>query len=344
MFEQAGHHVSSWRSLSPRLKDRADCIVWFPDDFHAPSRQQCEWLEEWLRAKPGRTLICVGRDFDAAPWYWEKLKSKVPADERPMVECRLAEAKNAYFAARAAVFQSDRFGFSFGDSCDWFSIEGWARPLKVRKLSGDWAEGIEAESVEIELMGRVVLSEFADVWLESEEGDTLVSCQEFAPSDSRLIVVANGSFLLNAPLVNHEHRKLAGKLIETVGSSARNVVFLESEAGGPPIRRTDPQAQSPTGMEAANAYPINWILLHFAAVGIVFCFWRWPIFGRPQPPEPPGTSDFGKHIDAVGDLLRRSRDRGYVTAKLAQYRQGQGGQEGHAARAGRLRGKKPSVR
>ncbi len=45
---------------------------------------------------------------------------------------------------------------------------------------------------------------------------------------SQLLVVANGSFLLNAMLVNHEHRKLAGKLVDAIGPGGRDVVFLES--------------------------------------------------------------------------------------------------------------------
>ena len=45
MFEAAGHRVSSWSSLSPRL-DQADCVVWFPDDFQPPSPGVVNWFEE----------------------------------------------------------------------------------------------------------------------------------------------------------------------------------------------------------------------------------------------------------------------------------------------------------
>ena len=100
---------------------------------------------------------------------------------------------------------------------------------------------------------------------------------------------------------------------------AVGVVFLESESPTPPIRKADPRPRSPTGLEAASTYPIDWILLHFAAVGVILCFWRWPIFGRPSPPEPPGASDFGKHIDAVAGLLHRSRDRTYAMSRLRDY-------------------------
>ena len=50
MFAQAGHKVSSWEVLSPRLKRRADCIVWFPDDFRPPSKKVRSWLVKWLLA------------------------------------------------------------------------------------------------------------------------------------------------------------------------------------------------------------------------------------------------------------------------------------------------------
>ena len=99
MFEAAGHHVSSWSSLSPRL-DQADCVVWFPDDFQPPSPGVENWFERWLRAKPHRSLIYVGRDFDAAPWYWRKIQPMVPADQQEAIAELRAEAERAFQSAR----------------------------------------------------------------------------------------------------------------------------------------------------------------------------------------------------------------------------------------------------
>ena len=56
-------------------------------------------------------------------------------------------------------------------------------------------------------------------------------------------------------------------------------------------------------------------------VGLLLCFWRWPIFGRPQELPRESTSDFGKHIDALAELLERSHERDYAAARLAYYRQ-----------------------
>ena len=60
--------------------------------------------------------------------------------------------------------------------------------------------------------------------------------------DGQVIVVTNGSFLLNLPLVNHEHRKLAGHLIRECVPGTK-VAFLESGPGGPPCRT--PRANRP---------------------------------------------------------------------------------------------------
>ena len=37
--------------------------------------------------------------------------------------------------------------------------------------------------------------------------------------------------------------------------------------------------------------------------------------------EPEATSDFGRHIQALGELLQRSGDTGHAVARLTHYRQ-----------------------
>ena len=312
MFQEAGHTVFSWGMLSPTLRRRAECIVWFPDDFKPPTEEVRHWLEAWLEEERGRTLIYVGRDFDAAWWYWRKVEPDALPDQLPLVREHKSAAKLGVFVDREQV--------PAWEDCGWFAVEGEYRRREVRSLEGtpEWLDGVDPAKLEIELAGRVLPSPYADVLLESE-GDMLVSVEPWR--ESRAIVVANGSFLLNLPLVNHEHRKLAGKLIREVGPPTKTVVFLESRAGGPTIYDEDPTARPPTGLEVFNIWPTNWILLHLAVAGIIFCFARYPIFGRPRVPGPGGTSDFGQHVRALGDLLRRSGDLEYARARLSHYQQ-----------------------
>jgi hypothetical protein len=312
MFGRAGHTVSTQRILSPRVRDRADCIVWFPDDFQVPSQPVCQWLEDWLGQQPGRTLIYVGRDFDAATFYWEKVLPEAPAEQKAEIGRRLQSARNDFSRAR-------RMSSGTAD-CDFFSVKGQFQPRKVRSLQGDpaWLGDVDPAKVEIELGGRFVPPRSAEVLLESD-GDVLVTRQWW--DQGQVFVITNGSFLLNLPLVNHEHRKLAGRLIDEVGAAPQSVVFLESSSGGPPVADEDPSLKIPTGMEFFHEWPANWILLHLSLVGILFCFWRLPIFGRPAAPEPEALSDFGRHIEALGDLLRQSQDRAYAMTRLVHYQQ-----------------------
>ncbi len=310
MFQQAGHKVFSWHLLSPKLHDRADCIVWFPDDFKPPGDDVLEWLQLWLEDRPDRTLIYVARGFDAAGFYWGKVEPEAPEDQVRLVQQQKTDANSTHQRRRPVPTQTDE--------CDWFTVQHVNHSRQVRTLQGDpnWYEEIDASQLEIELLGRIVAPDSAERLLESE-GDVLITREEFY--DSQLIVVANGSFLLNLPLVNHEHRKLAGKLIEAVGPPQQTVVFLESSSSGPKISEKDPQAQTPSGYELFFVYPL--IFAHLALLGLIFCFSRWPIFGIPRELEPPPSADFGKHIEALGDLLRRTGDRAHAITRLKHYQQ-----------------------
>jgi hypothetical protein len=336
MFEQAGHRVSSWGTLSPRLDEKADCIVWFPNDFDPPDKAVCQWLDDWLAEDPDRTLIYVGRDFDAESSYWDHVLPDAPSDQKELVRKRLYDAKDRLTPAKKTPDKKtpdkktpdkkSRDRKSSGKSeppkpetCEWFTLNTSKAPREVRSLQGraDWLEGVKAENVEIMLHNRLVPPKTADVLLKSGK-DVLVS--EEQTEGGRRILVVNGSFLLNLPLVNHEHRKLAAKLIDSLPAPNQRVVFLESSAGGPPIRDDD-HVPEPTVWELFNVWPTNWILLHLAIVGVIFCFVRWPIFGRPRDLETSGRSDFGHHIDALADLLQRTHDRTYATQQINNYRQ-----------------------
>jgi hypothetical protein len=312
MFEKSGHRVSSWHSLSPRLQKRADAIVWFPDNFHPPSNKVIGWLETWLSEKPDRTLIYVGRDFDAAPFYWRTVLPGAPTEQTPLVQGELTAAETDFSRKRSLS--------SGSASCPWFTVTDLKKPRPVRTMKGnaDWTSGINPAKLDIILFSRMDPGNDAEILLRCRR-DVLVSRRQIG--DSSLILVANGSFLLNLPLVSREHRKLAGKLIDAVGPPEQNVVFLESGPDDPAIAEKDPQAGMPTGLEIFQIWPMNWILLHLAAAGTLFCFARWPIFGRPRrlPAAPP--TDFGQHLDAQAALLRRSRDRPYAMSRFLHYKQ-----------------------
>jgi hypothetical protein len=305
--------VTTWSTLSPSLAE-ADTIVWAPDNFQPPGPAVRKWFEDWL-ARGDRTLIYIGRDYDAGPAYWSKVQPLAPANQAAEVAARLQDAQS-----KAAL---DRSELPIGADCEWFSTEP-TTSRTVKSLTGTWSAGIDVQKAEIEIQSGVVPAARAEVLLASGD-DVLVSQDDSAGPGSRLIVVANGSFLLNLPLVNHEHRKLAGKLIDSSGPPG-SVVFLASGREDPQVLDKDPVAEAPTGVEAFTIWPINYVLLHLAVVGLLLVFARWPIFGLARSLAGEPLADFGRHVKALGELLKNTGDRAFAQARLKQYHQATGGE------------------
>ncbi|MDX1945502.1 MAG: DUF4350 domain-containing protein [Pirellulaceae bacterium] len=327
LFRQAGHRTSSFNRLSPKL-DKTDAIVWFPDDFKPPTKEQREFLEGWLAAEPGRTVIYVGRDYDAAVAYWERYQPVPNSPATPENDELTRQLARAQAAQATRRMQMPPDGYA-----RWFTAERDKPPRAANKLAGPWAEGIDEKKADIRLAGRLDVPVESDVTnvdpplptkievLLSSAGDPLATrVTDDAWPGSQLIVLGSGAFVLNYPLVNHEHRKLAGKLIAELGPESKRVVFLESGPGGPPILEKEPTADDSSAFAFLRVFPLNAIVVHLTILGVIFCLARSPIFGRPRdlPPEP--AADFGKHVSALGELLARSGDRNYAQSRLEQYR------------------------
>lgn len=341
IFEEAGHEVVTKRYLSPGIHDH-NIIVWFPDDFGPPADDVQEFLEEWLYLGEGRTLIYVGRDYDAAITYWKKVQPNTPPDQAVEVTRRLAKARANHNRERSAITNDE--------GCRWFEPrrEGAKRLVgndskTSTELSGTWSgdRSIDYSALEIEIRGRLDALAApphgeagsplrSEVLLEA--GDDVfvrrITCGDW--DEGQILVVTNGSFLLNLPLVEEEHRKLAGKLIAECGPPGK-AAFLESGPMGPMVFEEEPGENYPTGMEAFTVWPISAILLHFAALGILYVFARAAIFGRPHELPPEAVSDFGRHIYALGELLARTQDRKYARERLAHYHEKVKGDSGAAS-------------
>ncbi len=322
MFRQSGCSVTSIERLSPKLQ-KYKTIVWFPNDFDVPTVEQRKELEQWLsdgRANnERRTLIYVGRDYDAATAYWSKVLPDAPENQKDEIKHKLADAKSKYAEARERM-PKDAYA-------RWF-VTREAKPRKVTKLEGDWAEGIDAKQVDISLNTRLAAPSEKDrpkgnddvipdlEPLLTSEGEPIVfEVTDDAWFGGRVIVVSNGSMFLNYPLINKENRKLAGKLIaETEPDGA--VAFLESDRGGPPIEKKSTEKPN-----AAWPFPMNAIVFHLVMLSLVYCLARSAIFGRARELPTDSPSDFGKHITALGKLMQRTKDQAYAYARLQQYRQ-----------------------
>lgn len=318
MYEAQGNTVTSARRLSPRVQE-ANTIVWFIDDSEPPGQAAINWFDNWLY-QPGSTLVVVPRDFDAATLYWQKMQGQAPAGQQKEIQNRLADAKTD--------FQSHRVLLPPGLSdWGWFEYDSTSKPRKVTTLAGEpsWIRDVDASKVEIELYGRLVPDLTEDNVLLRSGPDPIVMARDV--NNGRVIVVANGSFLLNLPLVNKEHRKLAGALInETTSGHGDQVVFLES--GGTVVVSDDDEAESlPSAWRYLNTPPLSYLLRSIIFFSMVMIFAMWPIFGVPREESRGHLMDFGRHIEALGKLLARTRNARYAWSRISLYRQltGEGG-------------------
>ncbi|GAA4430377.1 hypothetical protein [Bremerella cremea] len=334
MFKEAGFSVRSYGVVSPRML-RSDIIVWFPTDFNGPDEDLRNAILNWMEAGEARTFVIVGRDFDASIRYWSEVIETVDADKK----------LDAMRQRSLAIEDFDQLrNYQTAKSDYYFYQTDRATPQRVVKnLSGPWAEEIDASKTRIELNSKMIPATYDSIYEEYDEEDEnappfyMIEDQEVLLagdgepiavwmgseySDSQIILINNGSFLLNLPLVNPEHRKLAGKLINECDLyyETESVAFLETD-GAVRVLNADESTDGNTGWEWLSKWPLNLVGLQMAWWLIVLCFALYPIFGRPKRLPAAETSDFKKHVEAVGDLLQATDDHGYAQLRLQQYHQ-----------------------
>ena len=319
MFRQSGADVKSWNRLSPRMK-RSDAIVWVPNSFELPSTAEIQYFDkEWLRIDDGRkrTLIYVARDYDAAVDYWQQQRESSTGERWITAQDSLARSQANHDYARNLT--------ATAMTCKWFSIESLQHLMTVTPTEGAWSTDLAKEATRISVAGKLLPPDtkasanlHAQTLLGTEETPLVMQITDaYYWPHGQVIVILNGSSVLNLPLVNHENRKIAAKLVDQC-DSPRRVTFLETGPAGPIISTETNQANS--GFEAFTVWPISSILLHLIIAGILFCAMVFPIFGRPHDVENESLSDFGKHIQAMGELLALAGDRSAAIARVQQYR------------------------
>jgi hypothetical protein len=372
MFMKNGHKVRTLTRLSPGINDRADVIVWIPDSFEPPDKEQREFLEAWLAKGRGRTLIYVGRDYDAAGEYYQKIT--------PLLKPAEAVTFKRFEAEARADYDNLRWQMPKEQYARWFTVRRDGTRHVAKKLEGPWAAGIDSAKAEILIEGRLdppvekdrgsaptitvpvattpaptktksknawkipampaATTQTVDnpplppnvkplLWAD-QDGDgyepedaivTRITDPAAFGETGQVIVVTNGSFVLNYPLVNHEHRKLAGKLIEECTPGA-NVAFIESRNGEPTVLDKEPEAATGGGLfDVAHVWPLNAIVIHLTILGVIYCLAKAPIFGRAKEIPSEASADFGKHVTALGQLMARSKDRAYAEQRITQYQQ-----------------------
>lgn len=134
----------------------------------------------------------------------------------------------------------------------------------------------------------------------------------------QIIVVANGSPFLNGSLVKPSFANQSAKLIKECGDVSR-VALLTFGERGIQISNVDEMDSKGLGLEMLVQWPISAVTIPGCILGMVICIWLMPILGRPQKLPQASTSDFGLHVEALGELLQRTGDIQYARKAVADY-------------------------
>ncbi|MGC4001669.1 MAG: hypothetical protein QM811_00325 [Pirellulales bacterium] len=275
-------------------------------------------------------MIVVGRDYDAEPDYWAEVKRRNLSTNAAIVDQNLATAQGRV--------QNDLSSRNLPQDGGWYERRALKSGAsgKPTRISGVWATGLDPAKCGFRAEAKLSAkghgaNEVPLTVLQNGEWTPFVTIETVRThaykngnNESQRIFVENGSFLLNYALINKEHRKLADRLIRRIvdvdpNNAPGSVVFLESGHGGPEIRTNETLASFETGWDLFKVQPLGAFLCHLGVLGIIFCFVRWPIFGRPKADARETSLDFGQHLTALSRLLRRTGDRGFAEGRLAQY-------------------------
>lgn len=330
MMRRHGVTVNRLGTISPKL-NRYQTVVWFPDRLDPPADEVVQALEKWITQGWGRTVIYVGRDFDCNLSYLVQVRDHAEVADQEELHRQIAEAIADRRAARRQFGEKvDR------NHCDWFKIKKSNR-RSAQHLEGPLADGVDSKECALDLGSNLApprpSAEPEQNVLLKTDGLPFAFSLLRSQSNGQVIVVRNGSFLLNFALVNPAHRKLAENLIDQCDLTGP-VAFLES---GPGEVRIQERADAHQPWAWISRPPLRYMVPHLLLWGVLFCFVLFPIFGRArrfQPfskaaardsadatsiHSPTNTTSFRAHLVALGKLLQRSEQPSTAREKIQNY-------------------------
>ncbi len=179
-------------------------------------------------------------------------------------------------------------------------------------------EFTEVDRQQLEIITNVHVGDYDRVkrWLVGGGGKGLVWELPYAVSDGRVILVANGSLVSNVGMLRRSHREIASRIL---GRCSPGVVGFLGGENDPLVRESGEMGGGSKGFEVLTLWPMNIFTIHLAIAAMVAMLALYPVFGRPRAGKSGESSDFGEHVQAVGELLRGTRDAGYAKRTIAKY-------------------------
>jgi len=296
MLRHRGHELRTAIRLTGELEGWAQGIVRFAPYPGPPAHDEAEWYRAWLAGDPDRWLIYVVRDFDSEAEYWKEVREGISETAEPD---RRAEAEEKRMAAADWVSRLPPKAKTGADPRAWFAVDAALSPPRVcTTLSGFWVEKIDAAAAALTLH-EPLKRDRPGILLEGD-GKAFV-LEKSVSGEGRVLVIANGSFLLNEALVKAARRPLAERVLEWPGSAGERIALVEGWfvlAG---------QEGTPNLWDLLKRLPaLRWIAIQLGLAGLLAALARAPRLGRPRPDPVSGADRPAAHAEAIGALLARA--------------------------------------
>jgi hypothetical protein len=295
LLRHRGHEVRAAVQLTDELAQWAEGIVRFAPYPGPPESEEAAWYRSWLAEDPERWLIYVVRDFDTLAEYWKDVRDSLSESAAPG---RRSEAEEKRSDASDWAGRLPKKPEKTGNPTDWFTVENsLVAPKVCAKLEGLWAEGIDAAGAALPLH-EAIQSDRRCIML-SCDGKALV-LDKSVIGRGKILIVANGSFLLNEALVKSARRPLAERVADWPETGAQQIAFVE---GWSPTRDLE---GNPSLWALLGRLPVlRWVAIQMAVAGVLASLARAPRLGRPRPDPVSGADRPAAHAEALGALLQK---------------------------------------
>ena len=329
MFRERGHQVRAAVRLTQELHDWADVIVRFSTHPGPPPKDEAEWYGKWLDANPGHRLAYIPYDYNAGPDYWTRAREQLPSTASERLRERVDEALEK--SEKWPVHLLPPFKEKAG-AREWFAVKASTKgrlptrsPRVCKTLGGPWATGVDAGKAAL-VRDDTLKAESETVLLKGDSDPLVMSWNR--PNDSRVLVAASGTFLLNAALVARPARwPLAWQVVDWASFDGNED---EGEVGRPVPKRvafvegsfvTAERLATPSILEILRRLrPFLIVTLQSLLLGMATCLSLALSLRKPRREEPTGADRPVAHPEALGALLARASQGREARAILEAYR------------------------
>ncbi len=326
LLRDTDHTVVARQQLPAEIEVDVNTLVVFDDSFQSLRPAAADLLSRFLEEDSGRTLLLVLRDSDCMVAYLQSIlaDAALPPDRRARAEEMLADAEDQL---ASAVSQPRAATEPFPDGL----IQSFRKQPSAGQLLVEVTHRQDGSTKTVDARWQLQRR------LEASRGSRVLWFADSEPllatktiGDSTVHVLASAAPVLNGGLVDPGNRQLAEDLVNRLptdgkmlvaGSTAVALPNGSGKTGGGTASDSGQEPPSPWRLLAVQ--PLPWVAAQALAAMALFCWCTAPILGRPRQSSPTHVQDFGHHVDALANLLRKSASDGerFSLQRLAAWRE-----------------------